>query len=167
MSSTFTRSDTFTRTHAGYLASKVAADLHQMQRFYGRPTSGEIDDYLEELTTLLAGGYLDYIEYGFRRNSDWTLCFRYTATPFGLDTDDRPGRVLVGANISGASWYSYLVKNDAWSLLGDAERQRLLDSIPVKRTSASTPGLGDGYWVEDKTYSRNGVALGRRTFHPS
>lgn len=166
MSFTHTRSESFTRTHAHYLASKVAADLHQMQRFYGSPSSSEIDGYLQELTTLLADGYLDYVEYGFRRDGRWVLYLRYTATSLTLGTDDRSGRVHPGVDTSGASWHSYLTHSSAWWALTDSQRQRVEDVLPFRRTSGDPPGVGAGYWIDDKTYSRNGVALGRRTFRP-
>ena len=47
MTSSYSTSDTFTRTHAVYLASKVAADLKQMQLFYGKPSDGNIEAYIE------------------------------------------------------------------------------------------------------------------------
>ena len=57
MTTTFTRSssETFTRTSAKYLVSKVAADLRQMQRLHRAPADAQIDAYVEELITLLAG----------------------------------------------------------------------------------------------------------------
>jgi hypothetical protein len=47
MSSTYTTSETFTRTHARRLAAKVAADMHQCQRFYGHLTDTQIENYEE------------------------------------------------------------------------------------------------------------------------
>ena len=52
MTYSYTTTSTFTRTHAIYLASKVAADLRQMQLFYGRPSNENIEAYIEELAIL-------------------------------------------------------------------------------------------------------------------
>ena len=43
MTSTFTTTATFTRTHAKHLAAKVIADLYQCSVFYDRPTVDAID----------------------------------------------------------------------------------------------------------------------------
>lgn len=167
MSMTHTRSSTFTRTDARYITSKVAADLRQFQLFYDHPTDTEITDYIVELTELLTGRYLSYVEYGFRRNGVWLISTRYTARwDGGLDTDERPGRIPVGVNVKGASWGSYLAKNSNWDALSTVTQQRIEDSIPVKRTGAAIPGYGDGVWVEDRTYGRHGVSVARKVFQP-
>lgn len=167
MSTTFTTSSTYTRTDARYITSKVAADLRRFQLFYGHPTDAEINDYIVELSELLAGKYLDYIEYGFRQNNVWMLSARYTARWDGsLDSDDRPGRIPVGANIGAAKWGSYLVKNSNWDVLSPATKRRIEDSIPVKRSGSPVPGYAAGGWVEDRTYGRNGVSVSRKVFQP-
>ena len=47
MSSTYsdTGSQTFTRTHAKRISYRVATDLKRMQRLYGRPTDGAIEEF--------------------------------------------------------------------------------------------------------------------------
>jgi len=164
MSTTYTTSSTFTRTNARYLASKVAADLRQMRLFYGRPSDSEIDDYNTELIELLVGGYLDSVDYGFRRNDSWVVALSYSVQNGTLVTDDRAGRVPVGANVAGTSWYSYLRPNDEWLELTSSERARIENLIPVKRSSASEPNVGNGNnWVEDKVYTSAGTSFKRRT----
>ena len=79
MTQSFTNTQTFTRTHARYIAGKVAADLLQMQQEYGQPSNQQLNDLVDELVTYLADGYLDYIEYGFRRGDSWVVAHRYTA----------------------------------------------------------------------------------------
>jgi hypothetical protein len=64
---TTTLAETFTRTIARYVASKVVADLRRMHSYYGQPSLGLIEDYYEELTELLAGDYVQSVEYGFKR----------------------------------------------------------------------------------------------------
>lgn len=167
MSSTYTMTSTITRTDARYVTSKVAADLRQFQIFYGPPSDSEIADYVEELTELLSGRYLDYIEYGFRRDNAWVVSARYIARwDGGLDADERPGRIPVGADIRSATWGSYLVTNGAWSALPLAARQQIEARIPIKRGHAKVPGYGAGIWVEDRTYGRNGVSVARKVFRP-
>ena len=42
---TTTATNTFTVTHARHMAAKVATDLKRMQRFYGSPSDGRINEY--------------------------------------------------------------------------------------------------------------------------
>ena len=168
MSSTYTTTSTFTRTHARYLASKVVADLRQMRLFYGRPSDADIDAYNDELTELLVGGYLESVDYGFRRNDSWVVALSYSVKNGTLISDDRAGRVPVGANIAGASWYSYLRYSDEWYELTDSGRAQIKKAIPIQRTNASEPNVGAGnVWHEDKVYTSGGTSFKRRTLKSS
>lgn len=113
MSYSFTLSDsiTFTLTHAKHLGAKVATDLKRMQRFYGYPSDSSIADYEVEIIEFLKNGYLGTVTYGFKRGDSWIEpTLRYSARELsGIDAnDDDPGKVRPGADISGASFYSYL-----------------------------------------------------------
>ena len=160
---TITQSTTFTITHARHMAAKVAADLKRMQRFYGSPDDQGIDEFEDEIIKLLKAGYLGTVTYGFRRNSQWIEpTIRYTAQDlYGASAvDDDPGCVYPGADISGASFCSYLTYNAAWYGLTHVARENFERTLPFKRTEAPEPGL-NGYLVSDKTYSAGGRALSR------
>ena len=68
--SSYSVTTTFTRTHAREIASRVAADLRLMNRYYDAPSLASIDDYETEFVELLVGGYLDQVEYGFKRSGE-------------------------------------------------------------------------------------------------
>ena len=125
-----------------------------------RHQTRQIADYVEELITLLAGGYVDSVEYGFKRANNWAVALRYTANSDGTvsGTDDRPGRVPLG-DVQGTGFGSFLVYSSKWSLLSTDERGRIERTLPFVRTSGSEPG---GAWsYGGKTYSRDGVSLRR------
>lgn len=167
MTTTYTTSETFTRSNARYVASKVAADLRLLQRFYGRPTDAEIDAYVGELVELLLGGYVQRVTYGFKRGSAWAVALRYEARLDGtLDADDRAGRVTPGISITGASFYSYLVHSYTWDLLDPAEQARIEARLPVQRTGADEPSSGNGSWVQDRSYSAGGSGVRRASLRP-
>src|SRR5687767_14494726 len=109
MSNTFTTTSTrtFTRTSAKYIASKVSADLYRLHRYYGRPTEREITQYDEELTTLLAGGYVESVEYGFRIGNTRVVTLLYRVLSDGSLSDGNAGGVYARANVTGAGWFSY------------------------------------------------------------
>jgi len=164
MSTSYTGSQTqtFTLTHAKYLASKVATDLKRIQRLYGSPSDLTINDYEAELTEYLRMGYLDKVIYGFQRDGNWIEpTVQYTSSELaGSASDDDPGRIRPGAIVSGANFRSYLIHNSKYSYLTQAEKDKFQDSLPFKRQSAPAPGIS-GYLSSDKTYSSGGQSLNR------
>lgn len=166
MTYSYTRSSTFTRTNVEYLASKLAADLRQMQLFYGRPPDIEINQYIQEAIILLLGGWLKSVSYGYKRNGNWVIALKYE-TQFGVikPIDDDSGRVIPGIDISGAVWYSFLLKTHAYSLLPQSKKNEIEQLIPIKRTYGTEPRLNTGDWRNDKYYSAGGGALQRQIYH--
>ena len=166
MSSSFTvtGTQTFSRAHAKRISFKVATDLKRMQRFYGRPTDREIEAYELELIELMTAGYLRTVTYGFRRDDSWIEpALRYTAFELADPSfGDDPGRVRARADISGASFYSYLTYSKAWAALSGTEQDEFKKTLPVKRINAEEPGI-DGYLQRDLSYSAGGRGLRRAT----
>lgn len=170
MSSTYTTSRTFTITHARYVTSKVAADLRQLQLFYGRPDDEQIDAYAEEAALLLRDGYLERVDYGFRRQdsqrgAQWVLLLRYIARNGELD-DDHSGRIPSGVDLSGTSFWSYLTYTAPFFALNDAERDRVKAALPIQRSAGREAGFVNGTWSGDRTYSSAGQGVARSVFKP-
>ena len=165
MSYTYTISETttFTVTHARHMAAKVATDLKRMQRFYGSPSDSQITDYEAEITEFLREGYLGTVTYGYWRDDQWIEpTLRYTARDLAgaAANDDDPGRVHPGADISGASFYSYLTYSALWNKATTATKEAFYKRLPFRRGGAPEPGV-NGYLSEDRTYSLGGRALNR------
>lgn len=164
MSGTFTLSDTetFTLTHARHIAAKVATDLLRLQRFHGLPSTEWINDYETEIITLLKGDYVDTVTYGFKRNGSWVEAVRYRAVKgSGLVTDDDPGRLRPGTDVTGTSFGSSLAYSRNWYALGEAERERIRRGLPFQRATQPEPGVENGVWSEDLSYSAGGHGLRR------
>ena len=159
----FTDTESFTRTHARHMAAKVATDLKRMQRFYDQPVDLWIDDFEVEVVEFLREGLLDTVAYGFRRNGLWiepTLFYRARDLMGTTASDDDPGRVRPGADIAGASFYSYLTYNSRWNSLTWQQRREFAERLPFQRSSGAEPSI-NGYWSQDLTYSAGGRALDR------
>ena len=159
----YTESSTFTVTHARHMAAKVATDLKRMQRFYGKPSDTSIVEYEAEVIEMLKAGYLGTVTYGFKRNGKWIEpTLRYTARDLaGMSaSDDDPGRIRPGADISGTSFYSYMTYSAAWDQLTQAQRDAFKVTLPFMRNGAAEPGIS-GYLSNDRTYSSGGRALDR------
>ena len=155
---TITEARTFTVTHARHMAAKVATDLKRLQRLYGEPSDTSIAEYEAEVIALLKGGFLGTVTYGYDRNGCWIEpTLRYTARDLaGMSAnDDDPGRIRPGANVDGASFYSYLTYSAAWDQLSEAERGSFERSLPFHRGGAPEPDI-DGYLSSDRTYSSGG-----------
>src|SRR5271165_1200178 len=123
MTGSFTRSSSFTITHARYLASKVAADMHLCAHYYGNPCEAWIRSYAEELAQYLNAGYLEEYEFGYKKNGVRVVTWRYKVDVNGsISTDDRPGKIAAYVDISGATFFNYLTQNATFfALSSDAQ----------------------------------------------
>lgn len=165
MSYSFTNSNTqtFTLTHAKELASKVATDLKRIQRFYGSPSDLVISVYEQELIEYLKAGLLDEVTYGFKKDGNWiepTINYKAKDLAGLASANDDPGRIRPGANISGASFGSYLIENAKYYNLSQAERESFARTLPLQRIGGPTPGI-NGYMTCDKSYTAGGITLDR------
>jgi len=163
MTQTYTNERTFTVTNAKYIASKVAADLKRMQRFYNLPSDVNIQSYESELIEFLRYGFLDTVTYGFQKNGNWiepTLIYK-AKDLYGLTSnDDDPGSVRPGADVSGATFHSYLTYSTLWINKSESEKEEFHKSLPFRRGGAPEPGV-TGYLISDRTYSSGDRALNR------
>ncbi len=165
MSSSYTYSatDSFTITHARHMAAKVATDLKRMQRFYGAPSDQAIAEFEAEAAAFLKAGYLGTVTYGFKKDGQWIEpTLRYTARDLAgsAANDDDPGKIRPSANITGASFHSYLTYSAAWRDLSMAQQEQFEKSLPFQRTGAAEPTI-NGYLVDDRTYSSGGRSINR------
>jgi len=164
---TRTASESFTLTHAKYLASKVTADMLRCLQNYGRPAQNDINNFGTELALLLRDGYVEAYEFGFSQDDQRLLSWRYEVDGSGINsTDDRPGRIVSGVAIANATWFNQLTFSNTWLALPQAERDRIRTGLPIQRVTKDGPKDGRGYWTNDLNYSASGVSLGRRTFRP-
>lgn len=163
MSFTTTATETFTLTHAKHLASKIAADLKRMQRFYGAPSDRDIADYEAEAVALLKAGYFGKASYGFKRNGQFiepTLVYTARDLQGVASDDDDPGKIRARCDVSGAKFYSYMTYSTAWSQLTSEQKDAFKKTLPFYRGGADVPGMS-GYLNNDRSYSAGGRALDR------
>jgi len=158
---TTTHSDTFTVTHARHIAVKIGTDLKRMQRFYGKPCDGDIQDYENEAIALLKGDYFDRIEYGFVSGGGWRVALRYEARHGGvLVADDDPGRIPRNVDVRGCHFTSFLYTNYRWKLLTSSQQEYVYAEAGV--SFRRSPGNGyHGNWTYDRTYSAGGRGVVR------
>ena len=163
---TTTDSETFTVTHARHIAIKIGTDLKRMQRFYGRPNDKQITDYEKEVIALLKGDYIDRIEYGFKTSDGmWRMALKYEARQGGvLITDDSPGGIRPGVDVTGCQFHSFLVTNHRWASLSVEDRESVYKEADVsfRRKAGEEPS---GNWMIDKVYSAGGRGVQRSSLY--
>lgn len=138
-----------------------------MRCYYGWPSGEEITHYAEEAAILLNERYLRSVEYGFKRNGKVIFALKYVAKSDGtLQSDDRPGRVPFGLDLSGATRYSYLHYSESFSRLTPEQRATIETSLPISRSGGPSPETGNGYWEDSRSYSSNGEGVVRSIFKP-
>ncbi|MFC0039518.1 hypothetical protein [Actinomadura rayongensis] len=163
---TRTESQTYSLASAKYVASKIATDLRQVQRYYGKPSATEIEDYALEAALLSYGGYVNKVIYGFKRSGNWILTLEYASVDGTLVADDRAGGIYRHADTAGAVFTSYLFYSSKWSQLTGADRDDFIKGLPFSRVNAAAPGYMGGYHTSDRTYSANGSGFTRSTYRP-
>lgn len=159
----YTESTTFTVTHARHMAAKIATDLKRIQRFYGEPSDQAIADYEAEAVAMMKAGYLSSVTYGFKRDGSWiepTLKFTARDLADGTASDDDPGKIRPGKDVSGAAFTSFLAYSDAYFALPQSDRVAFRSGLPFQRSTGTEPPVS-GYFASDHTYSAGGRALDR------
>ncbi|MFD3456988.1 hypothetical protein ACFWVC_33035 [Streptomyces sp. NPDC058691] len=162
MTASYTRSASLTITDARYVGAKVGADLRLLHNYYGKPSLGGIDQYVEEVALLLRDGYLDTVDYGFRDagSNVWRLRLRYKATLGGQLTDGRPGS-LPRTDLSGYGFYSYLIRSAKYWALTAAEQTAVEETLPFPRQGAAAPSAVAGTTSTGHSYARNDAGVTR------
>lgn len=164
MTTSITRSSTFTYTDAKYVASKLGADLLNLNVRYGYPLRSEIDDYVEETAQYLRHGYLDTVDYGFKDGDRWILRLRYTAVAGGQLRDEAPGGLPSGYDIAGHPFHSFLTRNQDYWNLSATERATFDATLSIRRTAGTEPTAYGGSTSGASQYSRNRAGLGRNVY---
>jgi hypothetical protein len=168
MTDSYSESETFSISHARHIASRVAADMRQMSRYYGYPEESEIDDFLEEIAQYLVKGYLATFEMGFKHDGRRLFTLYYEVLADGSLSDSRAGGVPAGIDVEGATPFNFLKQSEGFYLLSQAEREAFKAKLPIKRVFGHAPVDGNGRWVsEDRSYAAAGTGLRRRRFEPA
>jgi Bacterial HORMA domain family 1 len=90
----------------------------------------------------------------------------YEVRSDGTLTDNRSGGVYARADISGATWFSFLVPSNKWWALTEDQRKQIEKQLPFPRGNGYSPQDGDGYWVTDRSYAWDGIGTQRRMYRP-
>ncbi|MBI2422375.1 MAG: hypothetical protein HYV27_06060 [Candidatus Hydrogenedentes bacterium] len=163
----FTTTSVFTLTHARYLTSKIAADLHLCNLYYDKPSQQHIENLAEELALLLKDGYVKSFDFGFESNNTRIFSVQYDVCEDGtIKADDDPGSIISSANLTGnENFFNFLTYSEKWERLSLFEKEEIKKILPIKRTIGDPPAIGSGCWTySDKSYNSGGVGIKRSTY---
>lgn len=165
MSYSQTYTSTFTITEARYIASKLGADLRNLNARYGRPSLDSVPQFVEEAAQYLRAGYLDYVDFGFKNGAEWKLRLRYTAVAGGQLRDEVPGGLPKESDVAGHHFYSFLRRNSAFDALNADARRAFEATLPIDRTPGAEPSAHSGSYGSSSQYSRGGRGLDRSLYN--
>ncbi len=157
----YSETETFSTSHARHIGAKVSADLLRFQNFYRDPSNKTIDAYEAELVALIKEDYLAHVTYGFQRHEQWVIAVRYVSAGGVLVPDQDPGSIKPGVDVTGADFTSFLVHNGRWHSLTATQQQAFKAGLPFTRGYGAEPGIENGYWAEDRSYSAGGRGISR------
>lgn len=167
MSYSTSATQSFTATNAKHLASRVASDLYQCSRLYGRPFESGIPALQDELGVMLTGGYVSTYEFGFKRDEKRVVTWYYSVDASGNlvgGNDDRSGGIYAHADINGAEYFNFMTYSQKWWDLNSEAKSRVKAQHNIDRGSGEAPADGNGTWYIERTYTSGGVRIDRKSF---
>lgn len=162
MYQTRSATQTATATQAKRLASRIGAELLQVQSHYGNPDRETLNKYIEEAEMFLAAGYLRSVRYGFKKNNKVVFEVEYTSQS-ATGVDDKPGRIPPAVDVTGGTWFSYLTYSESFfSELSSAQREAFKSKSPLQRVPMDAPQAADGLRASGgKQFSEDTLGLYR------
>lgn len=164
MTSSYTRSSTFTITNAREIAASVGADLRNLYSKYGNPDPSRIEKFTEELALYLKAGYLDFVQFGFRDGDRWVLKLQYTAVAGGYLRNDTPGNLPNAMAVVGYDFHSYLAHNSAYFALTSEAQAAFKATLPTNRTPGTAPTANRAAAAGNTQFSNNGRGVDRTVY---
>lgn len=164
MTTSLTRSSTFTITNAREIAASVGADLRNLYSKYGDPQPGRIEVFTEELALYLKAGYLKFVQFGFRDGDRWVLKLQYTAVVGGYLRNDTPGNLPSAMAVIGHDFHSYLEQNSEFFALSPEGRAAFKATLPTNRTPGTAPTANRAISTAGTQFSNNGRGVDRTVY---
>lgn len=164
MTTSSTRSSTFTITNAREIAASVGADLRNMYSKYDNPDPSRIEKFTEELALYLKAGYLDFVQFGFRDGDRWVLKLQYSAVAGGYLRNDTPGNLPSAMAVVGYDFYSFLEQNSAFFALPPEDRAAFKATLPTNRTPGTAPTADRAATSGNTQFSNSGRGVDRTVY---
>jgi hypothetical protein len=164
---TRTATQTSTLTKVVYVTRKVQADLFALVDTYGQISQSYAEQLIHDLRLLLDEEVLDKIRLLWTKAGSNQVVGAYSyqviAAGIGL-ADDRSGNIRYDATLQIAEFSVRIHYNDRWSSLSEQERRAIHSDCKFTWGPGGTLDFSSGRFNSDRTYSRDGLGLGREQF---
>lgn len=174
MSTTKTRTGTWSHTDAKHVNWKIRSDLQRLQALYGNRINRLTKEYVEDLSADLYlwvhSGNAAAIRFNFydADSSERRFAIHYDIARDGtVTTDDDPGG-LGYHDLEGISFRTNVTYSDDFKALTPEEQDEFRATLELSwgPTSNSLTD-GDGHWTTDRNYSSNDLGARRKVFRPN
>ena len=164
---TRTATQTSTLTKVVYVTRKVQADLFALVDTYGQISESYAEQLIHDLRLLLDEEVLDKIRLLWTKAGSNQVVGAYSyqviAAGIGL-ADDRSGNIRYDATLQIAEFSVRIYYNDRWRDLSEEQRRAIKSACRFSWGPGGNLDFSGGTFQADRTYSRDGLGLGRKQF---
>ncbi len=164
---TLTRTQTISHSDVRYVISKVVSDMYQLRIYHGVFDEQYEEDMALDLLQWVYSGYAERIQILFFMPSTSVIRFeiKYEINRAGVITFDEDAGSIPFVNLSGCRFQILVTTNGTWDNLTN-DGKRVFYGRLIRPWSISTiqPIYEGGNWGNDRTYSKNNLAVSRSIY---
>jgi hypothetical protein len=166
--STSTNTHTSTLTKVVYVTRKVQADFLEILDLYGYFSESYARNLIADIRVFLDEEVIDMVRFSWAKTNSTIVLeeLKYEVISGGIGlADDRPGGIGYRTDLQTADFSVRIQYNNRWSMLSDTEKQAVSSRLSLKWGPAGQLDYSGGKWINDRSYSSDGVyGLNRTRF---
>ena len=167
-SQTRTSSTTATWARVKYVTRKVQADLLGILDTYGYYSEEYGLKLIRDLRVLLDEEVISRVAFVWYKNGTNEVLHALSYTVIASDAlaDDETGDIPYYSSLSAsaASFTVVITRSQRWKNMQEYSKNRVREKLELNWENDADYNYGVGWWVTDRTYSKNGYGLERKRF---
>lgn len=165
---TRTSSTTTTWARVKYVTRKVQADLLGILDTYGYYSEEYGLKLIRDLRVLLDEEVINRVAFvWYKKGTNEVLhALSYTVIAGDALADDVTGDIPYYSSLSAsaASFTVVITRSQRWKNMQEYSKNRVREKLELNWENDADYNYGAGWWVTDRTYSKNGYGLERKRF---